>query len=207
MRVSLLSGVVAVLIMVAGSGCGDDDGKVAAFVSKLRQCDLMTDGRVNPYDYEEPVTAEDNCYANCYLSASCGDLAAMVCQSGDPSPSTIACMNACEGDDFVCADGSDTISGSWVCDGYEDCADGSDEVGCGSTGFECADGSETIPEGWVCDYEEDCLDGSDEVGCPAPPSFRCADGTLIEAWQDCDGEADCPDSSDEAGCAEITCPQ
>ena len=33
---------------------------------------------------------------------------------------------------FECEDGS-RISGIWICDNYEDCADGSDELYCGTS--------------------------------------------------------------------------
>lgn len=42
---------------------------------------------------------------------------------------TIA-ASECVGTTFDCADGSDSVSGYWVCDGENDCADASDEADC-----------------------------------------------------------------------------
>lgn len=36
----------------------------------------------------------------------------------------------CQSDDFKCESGSQCVSKSWVCDGDNDCTDGSDEEGC-----------------------------------------------------------------------------
>ena len=39
-------------------------------------------------------------------------------------------MNSCEDNEFKCGYGT-CIPSRWVCDGYSDCLDSSDEVNCG----------------------------------------------------------------------------
>ena len=69
-----------------------------------------------------------------------------------------------EDGDFYCNDGT-TIPMDWVNDGFEDCADGEDEMDMGGSDdeFMCDDG-ETIPMDWVNDGGEDCAGGEDEMG-------------------------------------------
>ncbi|XP_066278989.1 sortilin-related receptor-like [Branchiostoma lanceolatum] len=115
---------------------------------------------------------------------------------------------ACKSDQFSC-DETRCIHPSWVCDGYDDCEDETDELGCICTSneFTCANGVDCIPLTWQCDVGEDCDDGSDEVDCPEVESIRftCDNGENIPLGFRCDNQNDCGDGSDEAGC-NITMP-
>ncbi|XP_014208646.1 low-density lipoprotein receptor-related protein 6 [Copidosoma floridanum] len=112
----------------------------------------------------------------------------------------------CGADHFTCltsksAEFKDCIPSSWKCDGQNDCADGSDEVGCSPCDrnkfFECLDGH-CIDNAWVCDGTAHCSRGEDEVNCCQHNEFRCKNSDVclpISAL--CDGWANCADESDE----------
>ncbi|XP_062499695.1 low-density lipoprotein receptor-related protein 8-like [Corticium candelabrum] len=100
--------------------------------------------------------------------------------------------------------GNECVSRSWICDGYEDCGDGSDETFCGECKewFRCKSGHPCIEKKWVCDGTHDCDDGSDEsvslCGACASGEFHCTTSDeCIGQSSVCDGNFDCFDYSDE----------
>ncbi|XP_064113718.1 uncharacterized protein LOC135220503 [Macrobrachium nipponense] len=78
----------------------------------------------------------------------------------------------CDDENFLCHDGANCVPLSAVCDGFQQCTDGSDESNCTHTGcpsgeFKCATTELCIPNSWLCDGADDCHDNSDESNCDA----------------------------------------
>ncbi|CAG5124929.1 unnamed protein product, partial [Candidula unifasciata] len=104
-----------------------------------------------------------------------------------------------------------------VCDGWNDCVGGSDELNCpcASNEFRCTNGM-CILDKYKCDYDSDCPDHSDEIGCnktcddleisgvkhhglvPCNTTSMC----IYPNWI-CDGSNDCWDNNDEANCHNV----
>lgn len=192
-----LAGLAAAGVLAAGCGGKGEtvDGGALCAKAKARfaECGFpnVANALASSGACEEPTEADEKCATDCFLAAPCSALEALYCAQDI----TVAkqCSDKCEPPPFKCASG-ESVSDSSVCDGMEDCTDGSDEAGCPT--FQCADG-EKVDADAKCNGYEQCTDGSDEAGCP---TFKCADGSEVPADYACDGGEDCADGSDEVGC-------
>jgi hypothetical protein len=111
----------------------------------------------------------------------CTGVAFLACE--DSSDDTVTELPPCPENYFACDDNAVCWMNTSVCDGYVDCADGTDENDCVSLEGDAAIGSEAGSDGdcaedfficasgecvnlsWACDGTEDCGDGSDEIDC------------------------------------------
>lgn len=206
--------VVAVTSLAALVACGDHGGGLPpietladvveaqqASVDLTCECYAQYDGLTAQECVEAaglPSDAEIECYQafydahpDAFEAARCwGEVVQGLssCQRARGCPAPHACPSG------------ESIPETYLCDGYPDCEDGSDErVGCVAE-LTCGDG-QPLPASLRCDDFADCSDGSDERDCPPP--FACDDGDVIPARWVCDDYRDCAGGEDEAqGCPE-----
>lgn len=202
----LATGMLLYLVTANGACSSSESGSYCeALTGRYRECGLLTEGEY--HGCADLDDAAERCERECIDGATCADLTELLCSS--QLSSVELCFDQCTAQDsFRCADGS-RFSVSSRCNGADDCADGSDEVGCpdSTLTFACRNTPDEVPFSDRCDGNKDCPDGSDESRCLSRQTFACADGTKeISVDAQCNGIEDCADGSDEgAGCARVQC--
>ncbi|XP_034047695.1 low-density lipoprotein receptor-related protein 2-like [Thalassophryne amazonica] len=177
-----------------------------------KECVLIShvcDGENDCQDGSDEVGCTEEVTSTVPPTTPSGDVPLTTVSFTPPRMNFLRCRKGAK----PCSDGTECVLLIHLCDGENDCLDGSDEQGCPEIckegEFQCAHGKMCLPQSQVCDGKAQCLDHSDELNCWEPMKsceHHCPDGKrCIPKKFLCDGERDCLDGSDEMGCSSSLC--
>ncbi len=178
--------------LTAEQRCNDKDDCVDG--SDEDNCRL-----VGYLDYCEKQMKCDDTKSSCYWPNGRCDSVAGDCPNGNDEKDCNVCMS--QSCNTRRPDGSiDCYHTSSICDGKNDCRDGTDEQNCCST-FSCDNGTMCLPFAAKCNTTTECKDKSDEMACLLLSSqFDCGEQYFIDNTAKCNGITDCPNMNDELNC-------
>jgi len=104
---------------------------------------------------------------------------------------------------FQC-DGTRCIPFDWRCDGHLDCADHSDEVGCGECNSRSASSMSTSAMSATTTFGKIIKGPSIKGTLSTKSSLHCGERRCMSASHICDGIMDCPWGQDERYCRKQT---
>jgi low density lipoprotein-related protein 2 len=181
---------------LALTGCGSGDSGTGApscssHSSLLLECGLRSEG-------EFTCTEESECVISCSAELECEALSEVVCGGASVPASYIACYEKCA--NFQCGDG-DSIPKWLVCDGDNDCDDGTDEVGCPApaedVGFQCGgtppSGTGGVSSGTGCSQVDQKFRGCGLLASGASSDCQPAGSDFEMCARECRTEAPCTD--------------
>ena len=160
---------LAFIFVLAGAGCyggnshhNDNGGTDAcqAVITKLQGCNLVqsTGSGTANCGAQTPSACESQCVAQ----STCAELTSLFCEL-QPSTAFNSCLTNCENKLTQCPDNSGSYTADEKCDGFNDCANGSDETACPT--FSCGNTGTKVLARNRCDGHSDCPNGEDELNC------------------------------------------
>ena len=135
-------------VVSSGSGGGTTGTTCSDLVTKIENCGFLNPDAGDLCADADFSSARERCELSCAIGGTCAELHALTCSNssndygyyyGDPDAGSAymnSCFESCESHsnlkpgEFACAHGNYSVSNMWVCDGWDDCGDESDESSC-----------------------------------------------------------------------------